>query len=256
MTGLTGETVRSVEDFIGKVKADSAGWPHVWFRGEPGQVDTPLVPRVYRPRKDGTKHNENRLLQTFRVKAPAFAIHPCPDREATNEWLFLAQHVGLPTRLLDWTEGALIGLYFAILNPAPVVWMLNPIKLNELSVTPGQAPTGSAFPLTWVDAGFGVNIGSINIRGAWESDTKGTALPVAIPPTNIHPRMSVQRSCFTIQGTNKTSLAEQVPTLLKRYDIDPSDRLVLEKDLRLLGISHSAVWPDLDGLAKELGELY
>jgi hypothetical protein len=248
--------VRSVEEFVGKVKADSRGWSQVWFRGEPANVTTPLLPRVYRLRDDGTQHNENRLLQTFRLKAPGFATSLCPDLKATDQWLFLAQHVGLPTRLLDWTEGALIGLHFALTEPAPVVWMLDPIKLNEQSVTPGTPSTGSAFPLTWHSPEGVVNIGSINIRGAWGVDAVGTALPVAIPPTNVHPRISVQRSCFTVHGKDKRSLADQASSLLRRYHIDPNDRDALRKDLRLLGISHSTLWPDLDGLAEELGELY
>lgn len=252
---MDGTTIQSVEEFIAAVRKDSTGWAYVWFRGEP-KSDTPLVPKLCRLRRDGRTRDENKLLQFFRMKAPIFAVGPCPDRKATDQWLFLAQHVGLPTRLLDWTESALVGLHFAVLEAEPVVWMLNPIELNRLSVTAGQESTGSEFPLTWFHPANGINIGSINIRGAWELDGPGVSLPVAIQPTNIHPRMSVQRSCFTVQGKDKGSLVNRVPDLLKRYDVEPGCREGIQRDLGLLGISHSTVFPDLDGLARELAELY
>lgn len=249
-------SIQSVEQFIGRIRTDRAGWSHAWFRGEPS-VDTPLVPKLYRPRADGRTHNENQLLQFFRMRAPVFSADAVPDREATDQWLFLAQHVGLPTRLLDWSESALVGLYFALLEPEPVVWMLNPIEINRLSVSPKYVSSGSEFPLTWHNPPDGtINIGSVNIRGAWENDAPGVSLPVAVQPTNIHPRMSVQRSCFTVQGKDKGSLALRVAQHVRRYAIDPTSRREMRNDLQMLGISHSTVFPDFDGLTKELAELY
>jgi hypothetical protein len=246
--------ISSIEDFIGRVRADRADWPHAWFRGEPN-VSTALVPKLYRSKADGRQHDENRLLQFFRMKAPTFSQASIPVREATDQWLFLAQHVGLPTRLLDWTEGALVGLHFALLEKEPIVWMLNPIALNRLSSN--DMPGGGDFPLTWFQPENGINIGVENIRGAWQLDGPGLKHPVAIHPTNIHPRMSVQRSCFTIHGKCKASLKEMLPpTDLRQYTVDPQAAERLRSDLQVLGISHSTVFPDLDGLAKDLAELF
>lgn len=246
--------IRSVEDFIARVRVDSLEWPHVWFRGEPGGVNTPLLPRLYRAREDGTQHNENKLLQAFRMRAPIFAAGSCPERSAVDQWLFLAQHVGLPTRLLDWSESALVGLYFALLEIKPIVWMLDPMELNRLSVA-DPSMVKDEFPLSWFKGSDDrPNQGSINIRGAWQHDSLGADFPIAIRPTIIHPRMSVQRSCFTVHGKNKSSLTDQVPQLLTRFEIEPTERVAMQKHLYLLGISHSTVWPDLDGLAKELTE--
>lgn len=258
LSRMNNTLISSIEEFVGRIRQDRANWSYAWFRGEP-EIDTALIPKLYRPKPGGGSHDENRFLQFFRMKAPTFATSPIPDREATDQWLFLAQHVGLPTRLLDWSESALVALHFALLELKPVVWMLNPIELNKLSVTCGDESTGTEFPLTWVHPSDdnAANIGSVNIRGAWELDGPGLEFPVAIHPTNIHPRMSVQRSCFTVHGKNKSSLTKLVPEEhLKRYVINPDARDAIRRDLRMLGVNHSTIFPDLDGLAKELAELF
>jgi len=69
--------------------------------------------------------------------------------------------------------------------------------------------------------------------------------------------MSVQRSCFTVQGECESSLAGLVPAAtVRRYEIETTEQVAIRNELRRLGISHSTIWPDLEGLAKELADLY
>ena len=246
--------VIAVEDLMSRIRVDSSNWPEtdpLWFRGEP-EVSKPPLPRLYRKSQCP---NENQLLQTFRMMAPSFASSPTPLRDvSTDQWLSLAQHVGLPTRLLDWTESVLLALYFALRETEPVVWMLNPLELNRLS-----GMLGNEFPLPWVrpKPPNPPNPAHENIRGAWEKDGKGVSLPVAILPPYVHPRMAAQRSRFTVHGLKKNSLNELAPPdILRRYKIDPPYRDSLKRELRMLGMEHATAFPDLEGLARELTVRY
>jgi len=140
------------------------------------------------------------------------------------------------------------------LEEKPIVWMLNPLGLNRLLVSEDTPIEDNVFPLTWFQPkGEKINVGNINIRGAWEKDRCGVDLPVAIHPTNIHPRMSAQKSCFTVHGRKKKSLNELVdPQILKRYVVNPKHSKETLKELRMLGISHTTIFPELEGLSKEL----
>lgn len=252
--------IRSIEGFVAAVKRDCRKWETScpWFRGEPGNVRTPVLPGVFRPRPGGGAYDENHLLQQFRMKGPVFVPPPVPQRDDIDLWLFLAQHFGVPTRLLDWTEGSLIGLYFALLEDKPgrqkkpIVWMLNPTELNRLS-----APdvVDCVFPLTWYAPQAIVNIGHINIRNAWELGRvpEATEVPVAIQPSYIHPRVSAQKSCFTVHGRNPAGLDQLVgPSCLKKYRIDFRSATEALRELTRMGISRSHIFPDTYGLAQEL----
>ena len=86
--------------------------------------DWPLVPKFYRS-KPTNRNIEDGIREEFQTRAPILA-----DVKPANkwEWYFLMQHYGAPTRLLDWSDGALIGLYFAVRQNHgwhdAAVWML------------------------------------------------------------------------------------------------------------------------------------
>lgn len=257
--------IDSVDALIKETKKDYKEWGigkspwFPWFRGEPN-CGTPLVPRLYR-KKYQDDYFENRLLQNFRTRAMAYG--KTPHRDEINQWLFLARHVGLPTRLLDWTEGSLIALYFALLeSKTAVIWMLNPFELNKLASNKNSDGLEyNIYPLTWYSPEGWINIGYENIRGAWEGDTIGVDLPVAISPTYVHPRIPAQRCYFTVHGKRKRSLCTLLcekdrKDILRKYVLDTSKLREVVDELRTLGVSHATLFPEQDGLAADLTKVY
>jgi FRG domain len=249
--------IKTIGEFVEAIRDGSKGWHNKepkWFRGEP-LCDTPLVPSLYR---SDCRDRENELLQMFRARGAGY-FEFAPHRDHTDQWLFLAQHVGLPTRLLDWSEGAMIALHFALKkNDSAVVWMLNPLELNALSADQPRRPNDlpRQFPLTWYGHS---NPAFQNLRAAWEdSDELGVDLPIAVYPTYVHPRLRGQRACFTMHGKRKEGLAAMVADtrILRCLKLDPACRDTMRQELQLLGVTDSVLFPDLDGLAEELKQRF
>jgi hypothetical protein len=250
--------ISSVVEFMQTVAAHLADWernrpagePAIqpWFRGEP-VVREPLLPKLYRGQPP---HREVDLLQHFRNMAVLPQFNAGMNRESTDLWLFLAQHAGLPTRLLDWTEGALIALYFAVHKDRQAcVWMLFPQGLNFASGVTG-------FELPW---STNTRTAAV-IRAAWQrEEPEEPDLPIALYPMHVHPRLQVQRSCFTIQGRRKKSLnvlmaESRMERFIRPIEINPTRHRQIWEELGVAGISQATLFPDLDGLAGELSRQF
>src|SRR6266581_2496145 len=131
-----GRTIRSVSELLRVVTHHRKNRTQslIWYRGCT-DMSHALVPSLGRSPFE-LKH-ERALINVFKQNAVQF-IDQRPQSQW--EWLFLARHHAVPTRLLDWTESPLIGLYFATHSLDNIekndrkdgcLWILFPTKLNE-----------------------------------------------------------------------------------------------------------------------------
>ena len=154
------------------------------------------------------------------------------------------QHFGLPTRLLDWSESPLVAAFFAISydprdDPA-AIWCLSPGDLNE--VTSGRHSLAFLAHERVADL----------LRPAFVGgDSPDVA--VAVMGQDVDLRMTVQQGGFTIHG-GPTALENHAKAdrFLRRFVIPAHCRERFRKDLWLLGIRRSMLFPDIENLAREL----
>jgi len=178
-----------------------------------------------------------------------------PNLASLSEWMFLMQHHQVPTRLLDWTESALIALFFAVYNKNtcihPCVWMLDPFALNELTTEQ------RAVHQPWSRTAEEYFANAVDPKPSFKNN-----LPLAICALHRHRRMSSQQSCFTIHGLDSASIEEQTRKTLVangrliKYEFNPEARADIILDLKVLGITYSVLFPDLDGLARDIRAEY
>jgi FRG domain len=239
--------IRSFSDFRQIVTRTAPGNSD-FFRGEARDYFQ-LIPKIGRltKRKEPEpnlvlKHSahivgEKKIFERFKRNAlPLLPLVPKTDWE----WLALAQHHGLPTRLLDWTSNPLIALYFAV----GTTFTDNDLA-NERATDP-QRTGGSVF------YHLRTRHDLLETTAQEPFDVKGAELFSAPVVTQ---RIRAQSGFFTIQGDPHRPLTAQWSRhRLRRYVIPFESRETLRSELLIYGINHTFVFSDLDGLSRQLQE--
>jgi hypothetical protein len=247
-----------------------------WFRGVHND-NHGLIPGIYRGKCvlgwDYSPDEAEDMKAEFARRAFPFLRRYQQFRE--GEYLHMMQHYRCPTRLLDWTEGALIALYFAIRTsrgemhkelPKPCVWMLNPSWLNYVNdVTIDHPETKEDKSLVlysdqWSTEKYDQD--KIVYKYYLKSEHELAKLPIAIFPPYIDVRVVAQKSVFTIHGADKdgfknladNSADAQIAKILITSDAGELKRIGM--DLKLSGITETTVFPDLEGLSREVQSEY
>jgi hypothetical protein len=255
-----------------------------------------LLPKAYLDKLSPDKENEK--YQFFRSRSPAFG--DMPEFSRIDLWYFIMRHYEVPTRLLDWSESALVAAYFALnelkfsgkpkqQEAIPIIWIMSPYALNEVTYkesiekksVPELTQSLKNYHLPW--SGYLYGLGGIadklgmskedkqhysacqieNIRAAFEARESRRSYPEALFPNYTMPRMSAQKSCFTVHGSRRLGIDRlfdlddfvQYKKYLRwiefRFDNEEQYKKVMF-ELKTLGYTQTTVFPDLDNLGKEI----
>ncbi len=244
-------TLTTIEDVVEIATTLSRGW----FRGHAITFGT-LTPRIFRGEWDSIgnirSNVELSLIESFKRKAPALATS-IPKQDDHIAWFFLMQHHGAPTRLLDWTESALVALYFAV-SEHPTdngeLWAMYPHELNKHSGFYGLPLLNNPILRYLAMEPMHTNPDKLAKELGLDSVPKS---PIAIQPALYFPRIVTQLSTFTIHPKPKEG--NTIPDLLSdkrhlvRYIVPKSSKEHLLEDLAALRVTARTLFPDLDHLS-------
>ena len=172
-----------------------------------------LLPSLFRhPNIDDATIREHNLMWVFKTHAKAH-LDRLPESEV--EWLTIAQHHGLPTRLLDWSLSPLVACFFAV---------------QSLS-------THDAAVYVYDVGKFGKEE-DINISNLHKI--------IAFFPSHATKRVTAQSGMFTIHPTKDMKLESEN---IKKILIPANKKKHFLEKLVKYGVHQGTIFPDLDGLS-------
>ena len=204
---------------------------------------------------DYPRHEED-LLRNFRK----YAHKQAAMGDSLCYWLSLAQHHGLPTRLLDWTYSPFVALHFAtaeieLFDTDGLIWCVDYIKTRQLM------PRKLRDILEQEDTNiFTAEMLSEAARSLREfDDLSRDDYVVFIEPPSLDERIVNQYALFSLMSSPSANLEDWLrehPECHRRVIIPASLKWEIRDKLDQANITERVLFPGLDGLSSWLRRYY
>jgi len=197
------------------------------------------------------------LIRSFR----RYARRGDVPYDSTWNWLALAQHHGLPTRLLDWTYSPYVALHFATTSlerydDDAVVWMVDyvgahellPASLRELLEDEGA----NVFTAEMLDR-------VAQRRAELDRLADEDDFVLFLEPPSLDDRIVNQYALFSLMSSPTASLdawADQHPDVVRRIIVPANLKWEVRDKLDQANVTERVLFPGLDGLSRWLRRYY
>lgn len=199
---------------------------------------------------------ESHLLRNFRK----YAHRDAAQNDSIWNWLALAQHHGLPTRLLDWTFSPFVALHIATeakehFDDDGVVWAVDYTRSNR------HLPKA----LRGVLKVEGSDVFTVELLDQVALGLEDLAALARHPfvlflePPSLDERIVNQFALFSLMSRPRTRLdfwLQRHPDLCRRIVIPASLKWEIRDKLDQANITERVLYPGLDGLSRWLKRYY
>ncbi len=193
---------------------------------------------------------EPHLLRNFRK----YAHRDIVEQDTLWHWLSLAQHRGLPTRLLDWTVSPLVAAHFATANLERydidgAIWAVNHLKVHEMLPVELKAVLDQEGADYFTVGMLSQVVDSLKALDALAPPQ----FVVFFEPPSMDDRIVNQFALFSVMPNSRKVLdvwLDTYPEMWRKIVIPAGLKWEVRDKLDQANITERVLFPGLDGLSK------